>query len=68
MRAKPKNFFFHKLRDLLTLPVDLGSVLRELFVNDRRSFSEILHRNSKPWKLAHGNVHYVRGWIILIKP
>ena len=69
MGTKQKNSFFHKVRDLLTLPVDLGSVLRELFINDRGGFSEILLRNSEARKLAYRNhVQYVRGWMILIKP
>jgi hypothetical protein len=69
MRTKKQNSFFHKFRNLLTLPVDPGAVLRDLFINDRENFPEILRRNSKPWKLANRNqVHYVRGWMILIKP
>ena len=69
MRTEQKNSFFQKVRDLLTLPVDLGSVLRELFINERGSFSKILLRNSEARKLAHRNhVQYVRGWMILIKP
>ena len=69
MRTKQQNSFLHKFRDLLALPVDLGAVLKELFTNDRGSFPEILRRNSKPWKLANRHqVHYVRGWMILIKP
>jgi len=63
-----QNSFFHKLRDLLILPVDLGAVLRELFTNHPGSFTDLLRRNSKPLEPANrSKVRYVRGWIILIK-
>jgi hypothetical protein len=69
MRTKYQNSFFRKLRDLLTLPVDLGAVLRELFTNDQGSFLELVRRNSKPQELTHRKqVQYVRSWILLMKP
>jgi hypothetical protein len=69
MRTNQKNSFFRKFRDLLSLSVDPGAVLRELFFKDQISFSEILRRNSKAGRRVNrSQVHYVRGWMILIKP
>jgi hypothetical protein len=69
MRTNHQSSFFRKVHDLLSLPVDLGAVLRELFIHDSGSFPELLRRNSKPRELANrGKVHYVKGWMILIKP
>jgi hypothetical protein len=69
MRTKQRNSFFRKFRDLLSLSVDSGAVLRELFLKDQISFPEILRRNSNAGSPANrGQVRYVRGWMILIKP
>jgi hypothetical protein len=60
--------FFQKLREALTLSVDVGAVLRELFTSDAPNCQEILRRNSKPRELTvRHQVRYVRGWIVLIK-
>ena len=68
MRTGHRNYFFHKIRDLLTLSVDLGGVLRELFTNHPGSFPDILRRNSGPLAPARrSSVRYVRGWIGLMK-
>ncbi len=69
MRTKQQNPFFRKLRDLLTLSVDLVSVLKDLFMNDHADFEKVLRRHSRSWKPAKPSTPcYVRGWIILIKP
>lgn len=69
MRTKQQNSFFQKLRNLLILPVDLVSVLKDLFMNDHDDFRKVLRRHSRPWKSSNSNSpRYVRGWIILMKP
>lgn len=69
MQTKQQSLFVQKLRDLLTLPVDLVSVLKDLFLKDDADFEEVLQRHSRPRKSATpSSIRYVRGWMVLIKP